>query len=184
MIQDPAVLTIIDILEKKGIDYIVSGSVASMFYAKPRMTHDIDLVINISFEDAMSLAAEIKDRYYVSEEGIRDALANKTMFNLIHNESGFKIDCWILTDSDFDLARLKRKQKHKINGREVYFSSAEDTLLIKLKWLKESGYNKHREDILDLVRFLPGKLDYGYIWTWIDKLGLRKTAVDLELPPA
>jgi hypothetical protein len=160
---------------------MISGSVASMFYGKPRMTHDIDLVVDINLDSALSLYREIIDEYYISEEGIKDALANKTMFNIIHNRSGFKIDCWILTDSEFDISRFSRKQKHKVEERDLYFSTPEDTLIIKLMWLKESGHNKHAEDISDLLRLFPGKLDYEYIWKWLDKLGLQREAGVVDL---
>lgn len=182
MIQDPAVLKILDIFDRKKIGYMISGSVASMFYGKPRMTHDIDLVVNISLDLALSLYREIIDEYYISEEGIKDALVNKTMFNIIHNSTGFKTDCWILTDSEFDISRFSRKQKHKVEERDLYFSTPEDTLIVKLMWLKESGHKKHAEDVSDLLRLFPGKLDYEYIWKWIEKLGLRREAGVVDLP--
>ena len=181
MIQDPAVLKILDIFDRMKIEYMISGSVASMFYGRPRMTHDIDLVVNISLDSALSLCRELIDECYISEEGIKEALANKTMFNIIHNNSGFKIDCWILTDSDFDISRFSRRQKHKVEERDIYFSTPEDTLIIKLIWLKESGHKKHAEDISDLLRLFPGKLDYEYVWKWIDKLGLQHEAGVVEL---
>ena len=181
MIQDPAVLKILDIFDRMKIEYMISGSVASMFYGRPRMTHDIDLVVNISLDSALSLCRELIDECYISEEGIKEALANKTMFNIIHNNSGFKIDCWILTDSDFDISRFSRRQKHRVEERDIYFSTPEDTLIIKLIWLKESGHKKHAEDISDLLRLFPGKLDYEYVWKWIDKLGLQHEAGVVEL---
>jgi hypothetical protein len=182
VIQDFAVSKILDIFIRKKIEYMISGSVASMFYGKPRMTHDIDLVVSISLDSALSLYRELIDEYYISEEGIKDALANKTMFNIIHNSTGFKIDCWILTDSEFDISRFSRKQKHKVEERDLYFSTPEDTVIIKLIWLKESGHKKHAEDITDLLRLFPGKLDYEYIWRWIEKLGLHREAGVVELP--
>ena len=161
---------------------MISGSVASMFYGRPRMTHDIDLVVSISLDSALSLLRDIIDEYYISEEGIKDALANKTMFNIIHNISGFKIDCWILTNSEFDISRFSRRQKHKVEERDLYFSTPEDTLIIKLMWLKGSGHKKHAEDVSDLLRLFPGTLEYEYIWKWIEKLGLQREADLVKLP--
>lgn len=182
MIQDPAVLEILDILNKGKIEYMISGSVATMFYGKPRLTHDIDLVIDITLDSALEFFNRVKDRYYISEEGIRDAITNRTMFNIIHTESGFKIDCWILTETEFDVSRFRRKQKHKVGGKELFFSAPEDTLLIKLVWLKESGYKKHAEDVSDLIRLFPGKLDYAYVWSWVEKLALHHEADVVNLP--
>lgn len=176
MIQDQAFLEILDFFDTRNIEYMISGSVASMFYGKPRMTHDIDLVIDISLKSAIELYEKVKERYYISEEGIRDAVAHETTFNLIHNETGFKIDCWILTESEFDVSRFKRRQKHKIDGKELYFSSPEDTVIIKLVWFKESGYRKHMEDVSDMLRLFPGNLDLEYMRNWIGRLGLQHEA--------
>jgi len=176
VIEGPAVLEILEILDRVNIQYMISGSVASMFYGEPRLTHDIDLVIDINIRSAKALYEKAKDDYYISMEGVRDALENKTIFNLIHNETGFKIDFWILTESEFDISRFGRRRKHRIEGKDYYFSTPEDTILIKLLWLKESGFKKHQDDISGLLRFFPGKLDYLYIWNWIEKLGLRREA--------
>lgn len=32
-------------LNHAGIPYMVSGSVAAIFYGEPRMTHDLDLIV-------------------------------------------------------------------------------------------------------------------------------------------
>ncbi len=181
MIQDPAVLKVLDLFENEKIDYMISGSVASMMYAKPRMTHDIDIVVDLKAPSSLKLIEKTQNEYHISEEGIKDAIANNTMFNLIHIETGFKIDCWILTDSSFDGSRFARRQRHKIDGREFFFSTPEDTLLIKLVWLKDSENEKHAEDISDLLRLYPGKLDLDYIWKWIEKLGLRYQADMVKL---
>lgn len=38
----------IDVLSKHQIPYFVTGSVASIVYGDPRLTHDIDFVINLN----------------------------------------------------------------------------------------------------------------------------------------
>ena len=35
-------------LERNAMEYFVTGSVASIFYGEPRLTHDIDLVLHFS----------------------------------------------------------------------------------------------------------------------------------------
>ena len=48
-------LAVTCILEDAGISYMVVGSVAAMTYGEPRMTHDLDLVVQISPKDASKL---------------------------------------------------------------------------------------------------------------------------------
>jgi len=174
VIQHPAVSRLLDLLDESDVDYMISGSVASMFYGEPRLTHDVDIVVDIDLQSALGLQNFLTDEYYISEEGIRDALANRTMFNIIHHESGLKIDFWILTDSEFDKSRFNRRVRHKIAGRDYFFSSPEDTILIKLLWKRESDHGKHIDDVRSMVRIFPGNLDYNYLKFWITKLGLKK----------
>jgi len=43
---DPDLIALfVDPLDRLGIRYIISGSVAPMLYGEPRVTHDIDLVV-------------------------------------------------------------------------------------------------------------------------------------------
>lgn len=176
MIQHPAVPLLLDLLDNLNIDYMISGSMASMYYGEPRLTHDVDIVVDVDLYTALSIQNPLMDEFYVSEEGIRDAISNRTMFNVIHRESGLKIDFWILTHSEFDKSRFKRRVKHNIAGRDYFFSSAEDTILIKLLWMRESNHSKHIADVKSIVRIFPGNLDYNYLKFWIEELGLKKKA--------
>lgn len=38
---------VLEKLESENIQYMVVGSIASMIYGEPRMTHDLDLVLEI-----------------------------------------------------------------------------------------------------------------------------------------
>ena len=39
-------------LNKLNIRYMITGSVAGIVYGEPRMTHDIDLVLEMAYADA------------------------------------------------------------------------------------------------------------------------------------
>lgn len=184
MISHPAVIELLNLLNERKIPYMISGSVASMYYGEPRLTHDVDLVVDIKLDEALSLANLLSDQFYISEEGINDALKSKTMFNIIHNETGLKIDFWILTNSKFDNIRFNRRVKHIIEGQIYYFSSLEDTILIKLIWFKASGYVKHDEDIKSILKLNYENLDKKYLKKWIMELDLdiqaKQTGLVLE----
>ena len=57
-------------LEGAGIAYMLTGSVALSYYAEPRMTRDVDLVVELSDRDPKSMAALFSPDYYVSEEDV------------------------------------------------------------------------------------------------------------------
>jgi hypothetical protein len=172
VISHPVVIDLLNLLNERRIPYLVSGSVASMYYGEPRLTHDVDLVVDIKLDQALSLVNPLGERFYISEEGIKDALEHQTMFNVIHNDTGLKIDFWILTNSKFDESRFARRIAHKIEGKSYYFSSLEDTILIKLVWFKKSGHIKHSDDIRGMLNFNKDKLDIEYLNNWISSLEL------------
>ena len=83
-------------LESAGIEFMLTGSVAMNYYAQPRMTRDIDLVVALESADAEIFARLFETDYYLDRQSIRSAIACRRFFNLIHNESVIKIDCIVL----------------------------------------------------------------------------------------
>src|SRR5213595_4112997 len=88
-------------LDNAGISYMLTGSMAMNYYAQPRMTRDIDVVIAIGPEDVGRVAALFRPDYYVSEKNIRESLARESIFNLIHQESVIKVDCIIRKGTEY-----------------------------------------------------------------------------------
>lgn len=66
---------VVSILNEESVAYMVTGSFATAYYAHPRATQDIDLVVEAS-EDALErVAARLKEAgYYVSPEAVREAV--------------------------------------------------------------------------------------------------------------
>ena len=88
-------------LEREGIPYMLTGSLASSYYAEPRMTRDIDLVAELSGGDAKRLTALFEPDYYVSEADVERALRDRGMFNVLHLEKLVKLDLIVRKDEPF-----------------------------------------------------------------------------------
>lgn len=43
-------------LNRAGIRYVLTGSVAAIFYGEPRLTHDVDLVVFLNEQNIRQLA--------------------------------------------------------------------------------------------------------------------------------
>lgn len=97
--------------EKADIPYMLTGSMAMNYYAQPRMTRDIDVVIAIGPEDVDRVAALFRPNYYVSEENIRESVAHESIFNLIHQESVIKVDRIIRKRTEYRRLEFERRQK-------------------------------------------------------------------------
>ncbi len=67
-------------LDAAGIPYMVTGSMAANFYTTPRMTRDIDLVIELSEEDIHRVVQLFQDEYYIDRDMVQQAVRNRSMF--------------------------------------------------------------------------------------------------------
>lgn len=79
-------------LDKAGIPYMFTGSIAVNFYAMPRMTRDIDIVIELKEADVDKLYNLFDKDFYVDKDMILTAVKRERMFNIIHYRSVLKID--------------------------------------------------------------------------------------------
>src|SRR6059058_3113968 len=121
--------------EQAGIPYMLTGSMAMNYYAQPRMTRDIDVVI--APEDAGRVAALFRSDYYVNEESIRESLAHESIFNLIHHESVIKVDCIIRKRSEYRRLEFERRQKISVRDFNSFIASKEDLIISKLSWARD-----------------------------------------------
>src|SRR5271155_3603047 len=95
--------------ESAGIAYMLTGSMAMNYYAQPRMTRDIDIVVALQPADAMRVVQLFSPDYYVSREAVESSIARQSLFNLIHNESVIKVDCIVRKQSEYRLAEFNRR---------------------------------------------------------------------------
>src|SRR2546426_5413691 len=79
--------------EQAGIAYMLTGSMAMNYYAQPRMTRDIDVVVALQPEDVETVVTAFSPDYYVPREAMNEAVADASIFNLIHQEAVIKVDC-------------------------------------------------------------------------------------------
>lgn len=172
MNEQAAVLRdITDCLERAGIDYMLSGSVALNYYAQPRMTRDIDLVVEIQMADIGRLATELGDDYYFDDQAVQMAIEHESLFNLIHYPSLTKIDCIVRKSQAYRRQEFSRRQRVMFGDFPVWIVSAEDLLLSKLHWLKDSRSEMQFKDIRSLIDAVP-QLNWVYLRHWAKQLDI------------
>lgn len=162
-------------LEKLKLNYFLVGSLASMYYSRPRFTNDIDLVIQVGADRIKDFAELFETReYYCSPiEVIRDEVIRRGAFNLIHQESGVIIDVILNKNSEISKSELSRRQKIEIvPGFEIFIATAEDVILKKLEFYREGNSEKHLSDVREIIS--SSNLDLKYIQDWVIKLGLQE----------
>lgn len=164
---------IADRLGRNGIPYMLTGSVAMALYAEPRMTRDIDIVVDIGAEDVPLVAALFEPDCYIDRDDAADAVRRRGMFNAIHKESLVKVDFIVRKDEPHRKMEFERRRAIDIEGTVVSVVTPEDLLLAKLCWGKDSGSELQLRDAAAIAR-AARLMDWTYILDWAEKLGVRE----------
>ncbi|HEX3719605.1 MAG TPA: hypothetical protein VH595_16750 [Verrucomicrobiae bacterium] len=158
-------------LELGDLAYMLTGSMAMNYYAQPRMTRDIDLVVALTAKDTDKVMRLFTPDYYVSSQAVSSSIAQESLFNLIHQESVIKVDCIVRKNSPYRRAEFERRQRIVIEDFSTWIVSKEDLVISKLWWAKDS----HSELQLRDVQNLAGTgCDRDYVERWTKELGLLK----------
>ncbi|MCP4083773.1 MAG: nucleotidyltransferase family protein [Actinomycetia bacterium] len=169
--QGALLARVVAALDHAGIDHMVTGSFASAFHGEPRMSRGIDLVVDPDATSIQIFVSELDpDRFYVDDAS--EALRRRDMFNVIDTETGWKADLIIRKDRPFSAEELRRRVPATIAGVDTFVASAEDTVLSKLEWSKESASEIQLRDVVAVIRMYEGELDTNYLTAWAQQLDL------------
>jgi hypothetical protein len=156
-------------LERAGIPYMLTGSIALSYYAQPRMTRDIDLVAELQGRDAQAVTALFEPDYYVSGDDVGRAIAERGMFNALHLARLVKLDFIVRKETPYRLHEFERRRRVRLPGFEAWIVSREDLILSKLAWSKDSGSELQLSDVRSL---LAGGADRQYLERWAGELSV------------
>lgn len=159
-------------LESAGIRYMVTGSIAANFYTTPRMTRDIDIIIEIRENDIDRLVPLFSDDFYVERDSIKNAFRGRGMFNVIHHKSVVKVDFIIRKDTEYRRTEFDRRRRVKFESLQITIAAPEDLILSKLEWAKDSMSEMQIGDVKNILRTVSG-LDRPYIEEWVRRLNLQ-----------
>ncbi|MFM7886106.1 MAG: hypothetical protein ACKPCM_05325 [Pseudanabaena sp.] len=172
-IQDPLEIAVQlhNLLIPLQIDYYITGGASALLYGEPRTTRDIDLVLAISLSQLDSLVMELeKAGFYIA--GLDEVRSGESkILQVIQMESISRADLMIAGESAFDLIQFERKQAIEVwDGQVLFYASAEDVVLNKLKWRLQSGSEKQWRDVLGILKVQGDLLDLGYLREWASVL--------------
>lgn len=162
---------VVDALGSVGIDYMVSGSIAASYYARPRMTRDVDIVLDLRLEHVSALAAALADDFYCDAGALARAAETRQLVNAIHLESLLKIDFIVRKDDAYHREEFDRRVERQLGERRFHLVSPEDLVLAKLLWMQQSGSAVQRLDVQNLLQSVS-ELDWDYLMLWAPLLGV------------
>jgi hypothetical protein len=161
-------------LEQAGIDYALTGSLASTAWGRPRATYDIDVVIDLPAGDVEKLLRAFPaPGWYLEREAIVETLRAGGEFNAIHGATGTKLDFWLKARRPTDANRFLRRRRETLAGVSCWVLSPEDTILAKLEWLRAAPSERQQVDVAGILAVQGKRLDLGYLRQWADQLGVR-----------
>ena len=158
-------------LEVREIEYMISGSLAMTVYTRPRMTRDIDVVIQLNSSDIDSFLEIFQSNFYFHRPSIEEEVKRKGMFNVIDHDSGYKIDFIVRKNDIYRKTEFDRKQRGNLMGVQAWVVSLEDLIISKLIWIQDYQFGQQIEDINQLLE--NEKLDKKYLNYWCLQLQLN-----------
>ena len=156
-------------LESAGVPYMLTGSMALAVYALPRMTRDLDLVVECDQGDADRITKLFAADCYIDEDSVLTAIKDRTMFNIIHNEWIIKADFIVRKGDEYHQTEFGRRRPYDIEGTAVYVTAPEDLILSKLVWAKNSDSMLHVQDVQTII-ISASNLDWSYLEKWAKQL--------------
>ncbi|MCB9762366.1 MAG: hypothetical protein H6739_21395 [Alphaproteobacteria bacterium] len=172
-----------DVLDTLGVPWLVGGSVASSLHGIPRATQDIDLVAQLMRRHVPTLVEALEADFYIDADMIRDAIHRVSSFNIIHLPTMTKVDVFLLRGDRLSQAEMKRRCFHSLgdeSGRTLPLASAEDIILQKLDWYRQSGGVSERQwrDVLGVMKIQGEQLDIAYLREQARDAGLEDLLID------
>ena len=165
--------TVAQRLATGGIAYMVTGSMAVNYYAVPRMTRDIDVVVELSPQDTDRLCNIFQNDFYIDREAVQRSINEKGMFNIIHSALVIKVDFVVRKDSDYRREEFSRKRRVTVEGHDLFMVAPEDLIISKLDWVRESRSEVQLADVRNLLVRVKD-LDGNYLNRWVKRLGLEQ----------
>lgn len=150
-------------LNEASIPYMITGAVASAIYGEPRLTHDIDLVVEITDETLVQIieAFPLEQFYCPPIEVIKveSRRPYRGHFNLIHHETGFKADMYTAGQDELHRWGMAKRRKIRVGDKRFWVAPPEYVILRKLEYYREGQSEKHLRDVAGMLEVASSELD-------------------------
>lgn len=182
MTTNDVMLLVADALNAARIPAMLVGSFSSNYHGIPRSTEDVDFVIQIEAARVAELAGRLGEPFEAEAQLTFETNTGTQKQEFRVKGTEFKVELFRLSDDLFDQTRFQRRQRVMVEGREVWFATAEDVIVMKLRWARP----KDKDDVKSVISVQRGRLDWPYIESWCQRHGtlarleeIRRTVPDI-----
>ena len=172
----PLFLLFVRPLNRLNIPYMVTGSAASMAYGMPRVTLDIDLIVEMNRPQIRLLSAAFPpEEFYCPPAEIIESEVNRPTrghFKIIHTPTGFKADCYPIGDDPLHRWAMPRRRRIEMAGEPVMLAPPEYVIIRKLQYFQEGGSEKHIHDIRGMLDVSADQIDQRELEPMLQNLNL------------
>jgi hypothetical protein len=170
------------IFRRLGIRFHLTGGIASIYYGEPRLTQDIDIVIdNAQVAAALdSFLQSVEESDFIYEpDSVRNAVAEQGMFQLLDGVESLKLDIY---PRELIPGELDRSVSQEVfEDEELPVASCADVAASKLVWISKGSY-KSRRDLRHVFR-LASDGDREIIEEFAIQLGLARLLAEVLREP-
>ena len=153
---------------------MLTGSLAAAYYATPRATQDIDLVVEARPTQLKALTDLLSSvGFYVSSAAAKEASIHEGQFNAIDPETGWKVDFIVRKSRPFSASEFERRTPQTALGLELFMATPEDLVIAKLEWAKMGASELQLRDVRAILKAAVREFDWSYVERWIGELGLE-----------
>jgi len=162
-----------DALSASGIAYLLAGSFSSNYYGIPRSTKDADFVVQLRGGVGADFVARLGPDFEAEAQLTFETNTGTYRQLIRHLRSPFKTELFQLSSDPHDQARFRRKVEVPLFDRRLWLPTAEDVIIMKLRW----GRGRDQDDVRGVLAVQGGRLDWPYIEEWCE---LHRTRALLE----
>ena len=169
MTIDDVALRVADALNEAGVPFMLVGGFSSNYYGVPRSTKDADFVVQLSAPLNETFARTLGPEFEAEPQMSFETNTGTQRQEFRVAGTLFKAEVFRLSNDPHDQERFRRRMEVEVQGHKIFFPTAEDVIVWKLRWRRA----KDREDVRAVMGVQGDRLDWPYIESWCDRHGTR-----------
>lgn len=164
MTPQEGVVTLLEMIETSGLEYVIVGALAYGAWGIPRSTKDADFVVGCAGPELDATLRKLPASFTIDPQA-RMELFTGTLRWILHLEgTPFEIEVFLLGSDPHHAEIFARKRRERIPmiDRDAWIPTAEDLVIQKLRWARR----KDLDDALNILAVQGPAIDYAHLEKW------------------